>query len=80
MRILGLTGSIGMGNYSVVTAQSSCTSGQSLDIGQSCTVTWAMNTQCSAKGVRSARMTINGGTSAVVVSMSANVQRTTLCQ
>ncbi|MGN7875420.1 FG-GAP-like repeat-containing protein [Roseateles sp. 22389] len=73
-------GSIGMGNYSVVTAQSSCTSGQSLDIGQSCTVTWAMNTQCTTKGVRSAKMTINGGTSAVVVSMSANVQRTTLCQ
>lgn len=73
-------GSIGMGNYSVVTAQSSCTSGQSLDIGQSCTVTWAMNTQCTTHGVRAAQMKINGGTSQVVVSMSANVQRTTLCQ
>ncbi|MDH0864172.1 FG-GAP-like repeat-containing protein [Mitsuaria sp. GD03876] len=73
-------GSIGMGNYSVVAAQSSCTSGQALDIDQSCTVTWAMNTQCTTHGVRAAQMKINGGTSQVVVSMSANVQRTTLCQ
>ena len=28
----------------------------------------------------SANMTLNGGTSQVVVSLTANVQRTTLCQ
>ena len=72
-------GSIGMGGYAVTPAQSTCTSGQTLDIGQSCTVAWTLTTQCSAKGQRTLQMKINGGTSQVTATLTANVQRTTIC-
>ncbi|MDY0743341.1 FG-GAP-like repeat-containing protein [Paucibacter sp. R3-3] len=74
------SGSIGMGGYSTAGAQTTCVSGQTLDIGGNCTIAVTFTSQCTTHGSRNGLLNVSGsGATQVSATLAANSQRSTSC-